>query len=94
MNKEEIQKDIKKYSSIEAVENSEGGKLLIKSLEKDVVSCIDEMSSKIKTATHIELVAIIAKMSERLTLLRAIRRAKNLKNMAAKELEFLLKEEL
>ncbi len=93
MNKEEIQKDIKKYSSIEAVEKSDGGKLLIASLEKDIVSCIDELSAKIKIATHIELVAIVAKMSERLTLLRVIRRAKKLKNLATKELDFLLKEE-
>lgn len=93
MNKEEVQNDVKKFTAIEAVGNTVGGKLLVKSLEKDVVSCVDELSAKFKTAEHIELIAIIAKLTEKLTLLRVLNRAKKLKNLALDELDFLTKEE-
>jgi hypothetical protein len=93
-NKEEVQKDIRKFDSLSAISTTAGGKLLIKSLQKDCVSCIDELSAKVKTAPHMELVAIISKLTEKLTLLRVLNRAPKLKKFALDELEFILKEEL
>jgi hypothetical protein len=91
--KNEIKEDIIKFSSLDAINNTSGGKILILSLKKDIISSIDELSSKYKTSTHIELIALLARLSERLTMLRVLNRAKDLKKMAQEELDFLLKEE-
>jgi len=93
MSTEEVKKDIKKYSAIDAISNSEGGKIVISSLQKDVVSVIDEMISKYKVASHTELISLCATLSARLTLLRVLNRSKKLKKVALEELDFLLKEE-
>lgn len=90
---EEIKKDIKKFSAIDAISNTEGGKIIVKSIQKDVISSIDDLSSKYKTATHIELISLCARLSERLSLLRVLNKAKKLKKLAQEELEFILKEE-
>ena len=91
--KEEVKQDIKKFSSIMAVSATDGGKLLVKSLQKDIVSCVDELCGKYKTSTHIEMIAVTSKLSEKLTLLRVLNRAKKNRKVAQEELEFLLKEE-
>jgi hypothetical protein len=90
---EEVKKDIKKYSSIEAITKTEGGQILVDSLQRDVVSSIDELCSKYKTASHIELIASCARLGERLALLRSINRAPKNKKSAREALEFLLSEE-
>ena len=90
---EEVKKDIKKYTSIENVAKTEGGAILIDSLQKDVVATIDELCGKYKTATHVELIASCARLGERLALLRSINRAPKNKKMAREALEFLLSEE-
>jgi hypothetical protein len=91
--KEEIKKDIKKFASLDVVASTAGGKLLVSSLQKDITSCVDELSSKYKTASHIEIIAICAKLSEKITLLRVLNKAKKLKKIAQEELNFLLEEE-
>lgn len=85
-----IEEDIKTYSSLEAVKNSEGGKLILESLKKDIITGIDILSSKYKTATHIELLGTIASITEKLSLYRSISRSTKNKNLA---LEALLEEE-
>lgn len=93
MDKEEVTKDIQKFSAIDAVSSTVGGKIIVKSLQKDIVSSIDELCSKYKTVSHIEMIAICARLSEKLTLLRVLTKAKNLKKLAQEEMEFILKEE-
>jgi hypothetical protein len=93
MTKEEVKSDIQKFSAIEAVSNTAGGKIIITSLERDLTSVIDELSSKYKTATRDELVSICASLSAKLALLRAFKKAKKLKKLAQEELKFLLDEE-
>jgi len=93
-NKQDIINDIKKFDAISAVKETVGGKLLLNSLQKDVISCIDELSSKYKTATHIEMIALVAKLSERLTMLRVLNRSSKLKKLAKEELDFLTKENI
>lgn len=87
-----IQKDIGNYASLEAVKNSEGGKLILTSLKKDVQSCLDEISSKYKTATHAELIATSAKLAERLTIYRMLTRSTKNKHLAQNQLDELLEE--
>lgn len=89
---DDIKQDIRKYSALEATAKSDGGKILLDSLKKDIVSAVDELGTKYKTIPHIELVSICAKLSERLTILRIFNRASKLKKMAAEELAFLIEQ--
>lgn len=95
-NKEQIkdlQDEVKNYASLEAVRNSSGGKILIETLKKDILSAMNEICLKYKEATHAEMIAVSAKLAERLTLLRVLTRASNNKKVTKEELEELLKEE-
>jgi hypothetical protein len=92
-NKDEVKKDIQKFSAIDAISSTVGGKIVVKNLQKDIVSTIDELCSKYKTTPHIEMIALCSRLSERLTLLRVLTKAKKLKKLAQEEMEFLLKEE-
>lgn len=87
-----VRKDIENYSSLEALKNSEGGQLLIGSLQKDILSCIDVISLKYKDSSHIELVAICAKLSEKIALFRTISRSSKNKKLALDELKLVLEE--
>jgi hypothetical protein len=86
----EVEGDLKTYASLQSVANSDGGKLLIKGLKKDVLSAIDLLIGSYKTAPEIELRTACASLRERITLLRALNRAPNLKRYAQKELDELL----
>lgn len=93
MDKEELKKDIRKYSSLEAISTTPGGQILVTSLKKDIVSVIDELTSKYKTSNHVEIIALCATLHARLTLLRVLNRSKRLKKLAIEELDLILKEE-
>lgn len=92
-NKEEVIKDIRKYSSLEAVSTTPGGKILVTSLKKDIAAVIDELTSKYKTSNHTEMIALCATLHARLSLLRVLNRSKRLKKLAQEELDLILKEE-
>lgn len=86
-----VQEDIDKYHAINAIANQEGGKVLIKSLEADVVAGVETIISLYK-GNEMELRSTIAKLSANLNLLRVFKRAaKNEKEMR-KELATLLEE--
>lgn len=87
--KKAITEDIKLYSSLEAVKNSEGGQIIIESLKKDILSGIDKLTSRYETATHTELIAICAKIGERLSLLRSLARSSKNKKLALEALKLL-----
>ena len=93
MTKDEVKEDIKKYSAIDAVSSTPGGKIVVTSLKKDIVTTIDELISKYKTSSHIEMLALCATLHARLSLLRVLNRSKKLKKLAQEELEFILTEE-
>ena len=88
----EVQDDIKLFSSIEALGNLEGGKKLIDTLEKDVVSSVDTLVSMYKTAQDIEIRTVIAELSSKLSLLRVLNRSGKNKEMAQDELKKILGE--
>ena len=92
-NKQEVKADISRYSKLEAVVNTEGGKDLKKALVKDIEAAIDELASKYKSAPDIELRATCAKLSERINLWRTLLRAPKNKKFAIKELELLEEED-
>lgn len=87
-----IQKDIGNYSMLEAVKSSEGGKLILNSLKRDILATIDAIAGKYKDATHAELIALSARLSERITLFRLISRSSTNKKLALEELELILAE--
>lgn len=87
--KNEIIEDIKRYSRIEAISNTEGGKIVLGGLRKDISSCISDITRGYGKYTHIELIAKCARLSEQLTLLRVLNRASKLKKFAQEELDFI-----
>ncbi len=91
--KKETKKQLAKYSALEAVKNSEGGQQIIRDFEKNIMGCIDELATKYKTSTHIELIALIARMTERITILRLLNRSTNNKNLTVEELKQILKDD-
>ena len=82
-----------KYNALSTLKYTDGGIILIDSIKKDIVNCLNDISSKYKTASHTELVSLIACYTERLTLLKVLSRAEKLETLAKEELEFLLSEE-
>lgn len=87
MNKEEITDDIKKYKSIETMAKSAGGKIVLKEIKSDVISTIDQLSTKYGELSHIEMIALCAGLNEKLTMMRIMKNAKENKAMAIEALE-------
>lgn len=88
--KEEIIQDIGNYKALEVVANSDGGELLIQSLNKDIVNSIEWLVSNFKEATHNELVSHIAIIKSNMGILRTLKNAKTNVELA----EEALKQEL
>jgi len=89
----EVKGDIKLYADLEAVKNSNGGKRILKGLGSDIVSAIDKLCQSYKTASHIEIIALIAGLDERLGIFRTLNRSSKNKEMAKNELEELLEKD-
>lgn len=81
-------------ASLDVLADSEGGKILVKNLTKDIVTTVELLAAKFKTATHVELIAYCAAMKEKLDVLRSLTRSKRNKKFKREELEELLKEPL
>ena len=90
--KEEIQKEIQKHASIEALSKTEGGQLVIKTLEKDILYAINSINVEFKSATHAELISLCAKLSEKTTMYRLLIGAEKRKGIAIEDLQNFLKE--
>ncbi|MBV6506212.1 MAG: hypothetical protein ILNGONEN_01784 [Syntrophorhabdaceae bacterium] len=91
LDKEEIRKDIKEYSKIESVKESEGGKMLLKKLRADIISCIEVIDSSYKDLTHIELISHCAELHEKFEMYKVFMNATPNKKMASECLEEILK---
>lgn len=92
MVKTEVENDLKTFSALEALTLSEGGKILIDSLKKDVVNGVESVISMYRQAPEIDLRATIAKLQSDLSLLRVLTRSEANKEMAKEELEKMLAE--
>ena len=86
-----VQDDFKKYQAINAIANQDGGKILIKSLETDVVAGVEMIISLYK-GDEMELRVTIAKLSANLNLLRAFKRSAKNEEELRKEVVSLLEE--
>lgn len=68
--------DADKYQSLLALQNLEGGIILLSALKRDAVSDVDNLISRYKEASHVELLALVASLDAKLQILRLINRAK------------------
>lgn len=89
---QEIQEDVNIYKSLDSLAHSEGGKILIESLGKDVVNGVESLLSKYKDAPEMDLRSTIAKLQSDLALLRVLTRSEKNKKQAEEELQKLLEE--
>lgn len=79
--------DLETYASLESLQNTEGGKLLIKTLTADVYATIDALAMSYKKATHAELQALCATLQVNLDVLRSIKNARKNKELARSVLD-------
>jgi hypothetical protein len=91
--KDLARKDLKRFSALESVRNSEGGILLVASLKKDINSSLQEIAAKYKMLSHAELIGACAQLSERLSVYNVLLKASSNKKMVLKDLEELLAED-
>ena len=80
--KEELLSELGTFKALDAIIEQEGGKILVKNLEKDFVAQL-EIAMSLCSEDEMKLRAAIIKMKATLDILRALKRAK--KN--AKELQ-------
>ena len=80
---EEIKDDIVGFKEIDAIGHSKGGKRVIKGLKEDIVNTTAALARDYKTATHMEIVALCADLSAKLSVYRVLTNAK--KNIEALE---------
>lgn len=85
-----VLEDVGRFKSIGALKDSEGGKLLVGTLEQDVVSGVERIVGSYRESSHIELIAIIAKLQSDLSLLRVLTRAETNQKDAEDALKTLL----
>lgn len=79
---EEQQDDLDTYTALKTFAGSEGGKVLIENLLKDVTNTVGILENQYKTLSHIELIAHCAALGEKLSLVRTLTRAdKNIKDL-------------
>lgn len=76
-NKTEEEFELDKYHDLKALADHPGGKILVESLLSDVVAKVDTLAGNYREFTHIEIIAHLASLNEKLTLLRALTRAEN-----------------
>lgn len=90
---EELKDEVGNFIALETVYKSEGGKILVDALVSDIFSAIDSLANNVQTLTHIEMVAIICKLKERLDIVKVLTGAKSHKEVCEELLEEELKKE-
>lgn len=76
-NRTEEEVALDKYHDLKALADHPGGKVLVEGLLSDVVRKVDILSGGYATMPHIEMIAHLASLNEKLTILRALTRAKD-----------------
>jgi len=91
--KKEIRKDLGEMNALNAVKNSEGGKIIIKRSLADILSTLDSLASGYPILSHIQLVSLCARLKERLDIYRALNNSDANIQLAEEALEEALKED-
>ncbi len=87
-----IKEDVEKMKALSAIPNTEGGKILIDSLGRDVVGSVESLIGGYKEASDTKLRATIAKLQADLGLLRVLTRAEENSRVAQDALKAFLQE--
>jgi hypothetical protein len=94
VDKKEVEKDIKKYSSIDVITKTKGGQIVIASLQETIGTGIDKLCMDYKTKPLAELIPVIAEIDKSLELLRVLTRAGSNKDLAMETLKELENKEI
>lgn len=89
-----IKESLDKVKSLVVLSESEGGVLLKKTYQKDVINSLDKLAYKFASLSHIELIAECANLRAKLEILRTFNTAKRNQVIAEEDLEEALKLEL
>jgi hypothetical protein len=89
----EIIKDLDKFKGIAVIADMDGGKLIRKTLRKDLLTSIRVVSNKFKELSHAELLAHCAIIKSNINLLDVFSVAKSNAKLLEEELEKALEEE-
>ncbi len=89
---EELRRDIQTYKDLETLALSAGGKILITSWRRDVVSAVDRLARGYRKLSHVELIALCAELEAKLDQLRALSRSGENKRFAEEALAEALAE--
>lgn len=84
-----VMDDVKRTTSIAAFNDSEGGVILREGLYKDLANVIADIAANYEGMEHITLIKKCALLSERMSFLRAMERAKPNSEIARKALQEL-----
>lgn len=82
----DIKDEVKKFKALEAVGDSEGGKLIIASVLKDIDSAIHSLIGKYKSASDSELRAACASLEANYNLFKLLTGASDNKKIAMQDL--------
>lgn len=90
----ELQDQIEELTDLECLFTSPGGKTLVKILLKDVALRVNSLQSVYRTATHIELVALIAEMDAHLSTAKSLLNAREGREILEAEFDEMIEEAL
>ena len=83
----QIKKDLKKFTALQALSISEGGKILKDTCLKDIVSCVDSIAYYSKVPSLEDFISISARLNEKLAMYRVLKNAK--KNIELTEIALI-----
>ena len=89
----QIKKDLKKFSALEALAQSEGGKFLKEACLKDIVSCVESIAYYSKVPSLEEFISISARLNEKLATYMVLKNAKKNTELTKIALEEALEQE-
>lgn len=87
-----IRDELDRVSSISALSNMKGGKMLIEKMVKEILGSVDTLCLKYKTLSLQEFVGICADMNVKLDLLKTFKKATKSKKIATEDLKKALDE--
>ncbi len=87
-----IKAELSRVSSISALENMEGGQILIKKIMSDVVSVVDTLRLKYRVLTMQDFTSLCAEMDSKLDLVKTIKKSTKSKKQAQEDLKLALLE--
>lgn len=87
-----IREDLDRVSSISALSNMKGGKMLIDKMIKEILGSVDTLCLKYRSLTLQEFVGICADMNVKFDLLKTFKTASKSKKIAQEDLKKALEE--